>query len=53
MVWSSRELHVHPAIYNPFKILRELWLDRALILGLIFVLSFQSRTSRPGSSGSR
>ncbi len=41
MVWSLRELHVHPAIFNPWKVLRELWLDRAIILGLIFFGSFQ------------
>lgn len=40
-VLALRELHVHPAIFNPFKILRELWLDRALLLLLMFFLSFQ------------
>lgn len=40
MVWSLKELHAHPAIFNPFKILRELWLDRALALGLVFFVSF-------------
>lgn len=41
MVWALRELHVHPAIYNPIKVLRELWLDRALLLLLIVIGSFQ------------
>lgn len=41
IVWSLREVHAHPAIYNPYKILRELWLDRAIILGLILFGSFQ------------
>jgi UDP-2,3-diacylglucosamine pyrophosphatase LpxH len=41
MVLSLKEVHVHPAIFNPIKILRELWLDRALLLGLILVGSFQ------------
>lgn len=41
LVWSLRELHAHPAIYNPIKILRELWLDRALLLGAIVFGSFQ------------
>jgi UDP-2,3-diacylglucosamine pyrophosphatase LpxH len=41
MVWSMRELHAHPAIYNPIKILRELWLDRALLLALIGFAAFQ------------
>jgi hypothetical protein len=40
MVWSLKELHAHPAIFNPIKILRELWLDRALALGLVFFVSF-------------
>ncbi len=34
-------LRVHPAIFNPWKIMRELWLDRALILALLFVTSIQ------------
>lgn len=28
--------HVHPAIYKPIKILRELWLDRAILLFFVF-----------------
>ena len=41
VVWSLREIHAHPAIFNPFKILRELWLDRALLFLLIVLVSFQ------------
>jgi UDP-2,3-diacylglucosamine pyrophosphatase LpxH len=41
VVMSLRELHAHPAIYNPWMVLRELWLDRALLLLLLLVLSFQ------------
>lgn len=41
VVMSLRELHAHPAIYNPWMVLRELWLDRALLLLLLVVLSFQ------------
>jgi hypothetical protein len=41
MVLALKEVHVHPAIFNPIKILRELWLDRAILLGLIFFMSFQ------------
>ena len=33
MVWALKELHAHPAIFNPIKILRELWLDRAIFWG--------------------
>ncbi len=36
-----RALDVHPAIYNPWRILRELWLDRAILLTLVFWISFQ------------
>jgi UDP-2,3-diacylglucosamine pyrophosphatase LpxH len=41
VVMSLRELRVHPAIFNPVKILRELWLDRALLLGIVLFGSFQ------------
>lgn len=41
VVLALKEVHVHPAIFNPFKILRELWLDRAILLGAILVVSFQ------------
>ncbi len=37
---ALRELRVHPAIFNPWKILRELWLDRALILAGITGVCF-------------
>ncbi len=40
-VRSLRTLHVHPAIFNPWKILQELWLDRALLLIFIVFASFQ------------
>ncbi len=41
MVLALKEVHEHPAIFNPIKILRELWLDRAILLGLIIFVSFQ------------
>lgn len=41
VVWALRALHVHPAVFTPWKIMRELWLDRALILALIIYASFQ------------
>jgi UDP-2,3-diacylglucosamine pyrophosphatase LpxH len=40
-VLALRELHAHPAYFNPIQILRELWLDRALLLGLAVFISFQ------------
>jgi UDP-2,3-diacylglucosamine pyrophosphatase LpxH len=41
VVRTLRALHVHPAIFNPWKIARELWLDRAVLLALLFAASFQ------------
>ncbi len=41
VVLALKEVHVHPAIFNPIKILRELWLDRAILLVFIFTGSFQ------------
>ncbi len=41
MVRTLRELHSHPAIFNPIKIARELWLDRFLLLSLIAFVSFE------------
>lgn len=38
---ALRQLHVHPAIHNPLKILRELWLDRAFMVGAVLYGSFQ------------
>ncbi|MGK5086491.1 metallophosphoesterase [Bdellovibrionota bacterium FG-2] len=40
-LWALRELFAHPAIFNPIKVMRELWLDRAIFLVLIFFVSFQ------------
>ena len=40
-VRTLKEIQVHPAIYNPLKIARELWLDRVLILMIIAFLSFE------------
>ena len=40
VVWSLKELHIHPAVFNPFKVMRELWLDRAILLGFVFFFSF-------------
>jgi UDP-2,3-diacylglucosamine pyrophosphatase LpxH len=40
MVWSLRELQVHPAIFNPLQIARELWLDRVFLLLLIVAACF-------------
>jgi hypothetical protein len=38
---ALRAVRVHPAIFNPWKVLKELWLDRALLLALTVFVSFQ------------
>lgn len=38
---ALRELAAHPAVFRPWKVLRELWLDRALLLGLLVFASFE------------
>ncbi len=40
MVRTLRELHTHPAVFNPLKIARELWLDRIFIFFIFVGLSF-------------
>ena len=40
-VLALRELHVHTALLNPIKIMRELWLDRALLVIGVAYGSFQ------------
>ena len=40
-VFALHALRVHPAIFNPWKIARELWLDRVLLLGLLCLSSWQ------------
>ncbi|MBS1959733.1 MAG: metallophosphoesterase [Bdellovibrionales bacterium] len=41
MVRMMNELRTHPAIFNPIKVARELWLDRFLLLMLIVFVSFE------------
>lgn len=41
MVRSLRAISVHPAIFDPVKIARELWLDRVVLLLLVFFGTFQ------------
>lgn len=41
MVRMMNELRVHPAIFSPIKVARELWLDRFVLLLLIGFMSFQ------------
>ena len=36
-----RELHAHPACFNPIQLLKELWLDRALLFTLVVFISLQ------------
>jgi hypothetical protein len=39
---ALRVLRVHPAALNPWKVLEELWLDRALIFAILAFVSFQT-----------
>jgi UDP-2,3-diacylglucosamine pyrophosphatase LpxH len=41
VVRAMKLLHSHPAIYAPWTILRELWLDRALLFAGLLWASFQ------------
>lgn len=41
MVRALRAVHVHPAIFHPMLVLKELWLDRAFLLMIIVASSFQ------------
>lgn len=41
MVREMRELFATPAIQDPVLILRELWLDRALLILIFFIIIFQ------------
>lgn len=40
MVRELAELRVHPASSNPLQIARELWLDRAFLVGIAFILTY-------------
>lgn len=41
MVRALRELHAHPVSWNIFRILRVLWLDRAIVFSLIVYVALQ------------
>jgi UDP-2,3-diacylglucosamine pyrophosphatase LpxH len=41
VVRTMNELKVHAAVFNPLKILQELWLDRALLLVFIAFMAFE------------
>lgn len=41
MVRELKELFAEPAVSNPFLLARELWLDRAFLIGLAFLIIFQ------------
>lgn len=42
VVLALRELHAHPACFNPVQLVRELWLDRAILFLCVMGLSFQT-----------
>ncbi|MDF1563081.1 MAG: metallophosphoesterase [Deltaproteobacteria bacterium] len=41
VVRGLQALRVHPAHFSPLKLARELWLDRAILLGLLMLGTFQ------------
>ncbi len=41
VVRTLREIHVHSAVFNPLKIIRELWLDRLFMFVGLVLLSLQ------------
>ncbi len=41
VVRSLAQLHAHPAVLSPLKVMRELWLDRALLVVLALLTSFE------------
>ena len=41
IVRALREVQVHPAVYSPLRVARELWLDRAALLLLLLAVGFQ------------
>ena len=45
MALAVRAVDVHPAVFRPWKVMRELWLDRAFLLLLIGAGSFQAIAS--------
>lgn len=42
VVRAMLEVRVHPAVFRPLKVARELWLDRFFLLVAISVISFQA-----------
>jgi hypothetical protein len=41
VVRSLAQLHAHPAVLSPLKVMRELWLDRALLVVAALLFSFE------------
>lgn len=41
VVLALREVHIHPAVFRPWKIAQELWLDRVIIFGLLFYAAME------------
>lgn len=40
MVREMKELAVHPAAFNPLLIARELWIDQAILVLIIFIMTY-------------
>ncbi|MCO4792094.1 MAG: metallophosphoesterase [Bacteriovoracaceae bacterium] len=44
-VLALKQNHAHPAVFNPLKVIRELWLDRAFLMTFIIWASWQFFTT--------
>jgi UDP-2,3-diacylglucosamine pyrophosphatase LpxH len=51
MVRALRDVAVHPAVFSPLKVARELWLDRAALLLLLVFVVFEVSTALHWMSG--
>lgn len=41
VLYGLKALHVHPAIFKPWKVLKELWLDRLLLIFIILFIGYE------------
>lgn len=48
---ALRDVHVHPAVYSPLRVARELWLDRAGLLLALLLLGYQLVTAAHWAAG--
>jgi hypothetical protein len=51
LVRALRDVRVHPAVFSPLRVARELWLDRAVLLFGLVVLGYQIVTALHWAAG--